>query len=48
MLSLLRERLSPDELAAVRAGAERRLEAYLQEDGTLAVPGLARVALATA
>jgi len=48
MFSLLRERLSPDELAAVRAGAERRLEAYLQEDGTLAVPGLARVALATA
>jgi SAM-dependent methyltransferase len=47
-LALLRARLSPDELAAVRRGAERRLERYLREDGTLTVPSLARVALATA
>jgi SAM-dependent methyltransferase len=45
-LALLRERLSPEELDAVRAGAERRLEPYLEEDGTLTVPSLARVALA--
>ena len=48
MLSLLRERLSVEELTAVRAGAERRLERYLQADGSLAVPSLARVALAIA
>jgi SAM-dependent methyltransferase len=47
-LALLREQLSPDELEAVRAGAARRLERYRQEDGTLAVPSLARVALAVA
>ena len=46
MLSQLVERITPDEAAAVRAGAERRLERYVQDDGTLAVPGLARVALA--
>lgn len=46
MLALLRERLSPEELAAVRDAAASRLERYLQEDGTLAVPSLARVALA--
>jgi SAM-dependent methyltransferase len=48
MLSLLREQLSPDEVAAVREGAERRLERYVQADGSLEVPGRARVALATA
>lgn len=46
MLSQLVERIAPDEAAAVRAGAERRLERYVQEDGSLAVPGVARVALA--
>jgi SAM-dependent methyltransferase len=48
MLSLLRERLSAEELAAVRVGAERRLERYVQTDGSLIVPSLARVAVATA
>jgi hypothetical protein len=48
MLSLLRERLSAEELAAVRVGAERRLERYVQTDGSLVVPSLARVAVATA
>ena len=48
MVSLLRERLSAEELAAVRAVAERRLERYVQADGSLAVPSLARVALASA
>jgi SAM-dependent methyltransferase len=44
MLSQLVERITPDEAAAVRAGAERRLERYVQQDGSLAVPGVARVA----
>lgn len=48
MLALLRERLTADELGAVRQGAERRLARYLQADGTLVVPSLARVAVATA
>ena len=43
MLSLLLQRLNPDEAEAVRRGAERRLERYLQPDGSLAVPSLARV-----
>ena len=47
MLSLLLQRLTPEESAAVRRGAERRLERYVQTDGSLAVPSLARVALAT-
>jgi hypothetical protein len=46
MLSQLVERLTPEQAAAVRAGAERRLERFVGDDGTLAVPGLARVALA--
>jgi SAM-dependent methyltransferase len=46
MLVLLLQRLTPDEADAVRRGAERRLERYLQPDGSLAVPGLTRVALA--
>jgi len=45
-LSLILERATDDEAAAVRAGAERRLEPYVQPDGSLAVPGRARVALA--
>jgi SAM-dependent methyltransferase len=48
MVSILRERLSAEELAAVRERAERRLERYVRSDGSLAVPSLARVALATA
>ena len=46
MLSTLLQRLSPDEAAAVRRGAESRLAPHLQPDGSLAVPSLARVALA--
>lgn len=46
MLSQLLERITPDDAAAVRAGAERRLERFVQPDGSLAVPGVARVALA--
>ncbi len=46
MLSLLLERLTPEEAAALRAGAERRLERYVEPDGELVVPALARVALA--
>lgn len=46
MLSTLLQRLSPDEAAAVRRGAEARLAGHVQPDGSLAVPSLARVALA--
>jgi SAM-dependent methyltransferase len=37
---------SDAQAAAVRAGAERRLAEHVQADGSLAVPGLARAALA--
>jgi hypothetical protein len=47
MLSTLLERLSPDEAQAVREGAERRLDAWIGANGSVAVPGIARVALAT-
>lgn len=40
------QHVTPDEADAVRADAERRLERYVHSDGSLAVPGLARVALA--
>ena len=46
MLATLLQRLSPDEAAAVRRGAESRLAPHVQPDGSLAVPSLARVALA--
>ncbi|HEX6725280.1 MAG TPA: methyltransferase domain-containing protein [Gaiella sp.] len=46
MLSLLLQRLTPEEADAVRRGAERRLERYVQPDESVAVPSLARVALA--
>ena len=46
MLSTLLERLSPKEAQAVRDGAERRLGAWVGADGSVAVPGVARVALA--
>ncbi|HET9286106.1 MAG TPA: methyltransferase domain-containing protein [Gaiella sp.] len=45
-LALILGRITPAEAEAVRAGAERKLERYVEPDGTLAVPGLARVALA--
>ncbi len=45
-LSLILAQVSPSEAEAVRSGAERRLERYVQSDGSVAVPGLTRVALA--
>lgn len=47
MLAMLLQRLAPDEVEAVREGAERRLERYVRPDGSLSVPSLARVARAT-
>ena len=38
MLALLVQRLTAEEAEAVRGGAERRLERYVQPDGSLAVP----------
>lgn len=46
MLAMLLERLSAAEVDAVRQGAERRLERYVEPGGELVVPSLARVALA--
>ncbi len=46
-LGQLAERLSAEELATLQAGAERRLAAYVDGDGALAVPSVARVALVT-
>jgi SAM-dependent methyltransferase len=48
LLALLRAQLTDDQLGDVRQAAERRLARYLDPDGTLAVPSLARVAVATA
>ena len=46
VLSTLLQRLGPEDADAVREGAERRLAEWVGADGTVAVPGLARVALA--
>lgn len=46
MLALLLQGLTPEQVEAVRRGAERRLEPYVEPTGALVVPGLARVALA--
>ena len=46
MLAMLLARLTPEQAEAVRRGAERRLERYVEADGSLTVPSLARVALA--
>ena len=46
MLSTLLERLTADDARAVRDGAERRLAQWVGPDGSVAVPGVARVALA--
>ena len=46
MLSTLLERLSPEQAQAVRDGAERRLGAWVGANGSVVVPGVARVALA--
>jgi SAM-dependent methyltransferase len=37
---------TPSQVKALRAGAEERLAAYVQDDGAVVVPGAARVALA--
>lgn len=47
MLAQLLERVGPADEARIAAGARRRLERYVDEDGSVSVPGLARVALAT-
>jgi len=46
MLTLLTERLSPGEIAALRARAELNLAEFVQDDGSVAAPGVARVVLA--
>lgn len=46
MLGLLVERLSPADVARVRDDAEEQLVSYVDPSGSLAVPGVARVALA--
>lgn len=46
MLTTLLERSTPEERQAIRGGAERRLTHYVAEDGSLEVPGLARLVLA--
>lgn len=48
MLTTLLERLTPDETAALRARAETHLQEYVAGDGSIAVPGLARLVAATA
>jgi len=47
MLTMLLERLAPDESAALRGRSEAHLQEYVADDGTIAVPGLARVVAAT-
>lgn len=47
MLSTLLDRIDDTAAQAVRDGAERRLTRWVAPDGSLAIPGLARVALAT-
>lgn len=46
MLSTLLDRVGPEDARAVRDGAERRLARWVGSDGSVAVPGLARVVLA--
>ena len=46
MLTLLTERLAPDEIAQLRERSERNLAEFVQEDGSVAAPGVARVVLA--
>ena len=48
MLTTLLARLAPDEARALRARAEAHLQEYVADDGSIAVPGLARVVVATA
>lgn len=46
MLSTLLERVGPEDARAVRQGSERRLARWVAADGSVTVPGLARVAVA--
>lgn len=46
MLANVLARVGPDEARALRDGAERRLARWVHADGSVAVPGVARVALA--
>ncbi len=46
MLATLLDRLGPEDAQALREGSERRLAQWVEADGSVAVPGLARVALA--
>jgi len=48
MLTTLLARLTDEEARALRARAERYLDEYVADDGTIAVPGLARVLVAAA
>jgi SAM-dependent methyltransferase len=47
MLSTLLGRLTPDEVSALRKRAEELLQEFTAEDGSLRVPGVARVVAAT-
>jgi SAM-dependent methyltransferase len=46
MLTMLTERLTPDEIALLRERSEHNLAEFVQEDGSVAAPGVARVVLA--
>ncbi len=46
MLATLLDAVGPEDAQAVRAGSERRLAHAVAPDGSVAVPGLARVAVA--
>jgi SAM-dependent methyltransferase len=46
MLSSLLERLTPAEATALREGAEELLREFVAKDGSLSVPGVARVVVA--
>ena len=46
MLTQLTGRLSPGEIAALRTRSERNLAEFVQEDGSVTAPGVARVVLA--
>jgi hypothetical protein len=48
MLTMLLERLTPDETRTLRANSESHLKEYVADDGSIAVPGLARVVAAIA
>jgi SAM-dependent methyltransferase len=48
MLATLLERLTPQEARALRARSEAYLHEYVADDGSIAVPGLARVVAARA